>query len=80
MIAFLIVVAIADGVIIARRLVSARPRQMNLVSLILGIAYGLIALATIESSASLIGGSLVMFTPIVLWLLRVILFGTRVNN
>ena len=78
MILFLVIIAIADGIIVARRLVTIKP--MTLWSLIAGIIYGIIALMTIESGASLIGGSVIMFLPVVLWLLRVILFGTRVTE
>lgn len=80
MILFLVIIAIADGIIVARRLVTIKPKRMNLWSLIAGIIYGIIALMTIESGASLIGGSVIMFLPVVLWLLRVILFGTRVSE
>ena len=80
MILFLVIIAIADGIIVARRLVTIKPKCMTLWSLIAGIIYGIIALMTIESGASLIGGSVIMFLPVVLWLLRVILFGTRVTE
>lgn len=80
MILFLVIIAIADGIIVARRLVTIKPKLMTLWSLIAGIIYGIIALMTIESGASLIGGSVIMFLPVVLWLLRVILFGTRVTE
>lgn len=80
MILFLVIIAIADGIIVARRLVTIKPKRMTLRSLIAGIIYGIIALMTIESGASLIGGSVIMFLPVVLWLLRVILFGTRVSE
>lgn len=80
MILSLVIIAIADGIIVARRLVTIKPKRMTLWSLIAGIIYGIIALMTIESGASLIGGSVIMFLPVVLWLLRVILFGTRVSE
>lgn len=80
MILFLVIIAIADGIIVARRSVTIKPKRMTLRSLIAGIIYGIIALMTIESGASLIGGSVIMFLPVVLWLLRVILFGTRVSE
>ena len=73
----LYLIAILDGFIVACRLVSKKPRKVTALWVILGTLYGLLALFTIVSYLSLLEGSIILFGPIVLWILRVLLFGSR---
>ena len=69
--------AIADGIIVGRRLMGRYQRRVTPLWIILGILYFILALLTIISGASLILGSIIVFGPLVIWILRIILFGTR---
>lgn len=73
----LFAIAILDGVIIARRLINKGPRKVTTRWIIFGILYGFLALLTIGSGLSLSVGAVIVFGPIVLWVLRVVLFGSR---
>lgn len=73
----LFAIAILDGVIIARRLINKEPRKVTTRWTVLGILYGILALLTIGSGLSLSVGAVIVFGPIVLWILRVVLFGSR---
>lgn len=75
--AVLVLIAIADGVLIGSRSISRKPKKITVLSIILGIIYGLIAALTIVSSVSLLLGAIVVFGPVALWLLRILFFGTR---
>lgn len=73
----LFVIAILDGFIVACRLINKRPRKVTALWIVLGILYGLLALLTIGSGLSLSTGAIIVFGPIILWILRVVLFGSR---
>ena len=73
----LFAIAILDGFIVACRLINKRPRKVTAPWIVLGILYSLLALITIGSGLSLSAGAIIVFGPIVFWVLRVILFGSR---
>ena len=73
----LFVIAILDGFIVACRLINKRPRKVTALWIVLGILYGLLALLTIGSGLSLSAGAIIVFGPIIFWILRVVLFGSR---
>lgn len=72
----LYILAVLNVFIVANRLVCKRPRKITRTWIVLGIMYGLLSLYTIESGFSLITGSIIVFGPVVLWLIRLILFGS----
>lgn len=75
----LLIIAILDGIIVAKRSISRRYRPTSGLSVLMGIVYSLIALVTLVSPLSLLLGSIVLFGPVALCLLRVILFGSQTH-
>lgn len=75
----LFIIAILDGIIVAKRSISRRYRPASGLSVLMGIVYSLIALVTLVSPLSLLLGSIVLLGPVALCLLRFILFGSQTH-
>lgn len=73
----LTIIAMLDGLIVGMRLTERKQRPVSLLWIVLGIAYGTLAIIAVHSALPIAAGLTVIFAPVVLWILRVIVYGKR---